>query len=239
MPSSTNILERLPSVYQPEPGYDDDDLLLQMATAVGSLLDQLSENSAEVMQAHWFDYADSAIYSTWLGRRRKLNSEGPLTLDDPIIDQFPYLFDLPRIAGLVDLSPWREPLRDRERVEAFRTRMRRIIQLHREGLGTVRALRNMTMIALPQVDPDAVEGLRERNFTVEELLQRAPNGEAALTGTAAVLTPVGTLLHDGTEITVGNGEMGTWSARLREQLCAIQSGQANDPHGWRVPLQAS
>ena len=168
MPSTPRILERLPSVYRPEPGYDDDDLLLQLVAAVGAILDQLSETSAEVMQAHWFDYADSALYSTWLGRRRKLNGEGPLTLDDPVIDQFPYLFDLPRIARMVDLSPWREPLRDRERVEAFRERVRRIVRLHKDGLGTVRALRNMTLAALPQIDPEAPEGLRERSFTVEE-----------------------------------------------------------------------
>jgi len=168
MPSTPRILDQLPSLYRPEPGYDDDDLILQLATAVGSLLDQLSTESAEVMQAHWFNYADSATYSTWLGRRRTVNNDGPLTLDDPLIDQFPYLFDLPRIASMVDLSPWREPLRDRERVEVFRRRIRRIVQLHREGLGTVRALRTMTMTALPQIDPDAPEGLRERNFTVEE-----------------------------------------------------------------------
>jgi branched-chain amino acid aminotransferase len=77
----------------------------------------------------------------------------------------------------------------------------------------------------------------ERNFTVDELLQRAPRAEAALTGTAAVLTPVGALLYQGREIVVGNGGMGPWSARLREQLCAIQSGAAADPHGWRVPLE--
>jgi len=168
MPSTPRILDNLPSLYRPEPGYDDGDLILQLASAVGSLLDQLSSESAEVMQAHWFNYADSAIYSNWLGRRRGLNDEGPLTLDDPTIDQFPYLFDLPRIAGMVDLSPWREPLRDRERVEAFRRRIRRIVQLHKDGLGTVRALRTMTMTALPQIDPDAAAGLRERNFTIEE-----------------------------------------------------------------------
>jgi branched-chain amino acid aminotransferase len=78
----------------------------------------------------------------------------------------------------------------------------------------------------------------ERDFTVSELMERAPAGEAALTGTAAVLTPVGTLLYQGREITVGDGQMGPWSARLREQLCAIQSGAADDPYGWRVPLQA-
>ncbi len=86
---------------------------------------------------------------------------------------------------------------------------------------------------------DAGLKVTERNFGVEELLHRAPRGEAALTGTAAVLTPVGTLLYDGREITVGDGGMGAWSAGLREQLCAIQSGVAEDPHGWRVPLQAS
>ena len=168
MPSTPRILENLPSLYRPEPGYDDDDILLQLATAVGNLLDQLSAESAEVMQAHWANYADSAVYSTWLGRRRSLNGEGPLKLDDPLIDQFPYLYDLPRIAALIDLAPWREPLRDRERVESFRRRMHRIIQLHRDGLGTVRALRTMTLAALPQIDPDAPRGLRERSFTVEE-----------------------------------------------------------------------
>lgn len=85
---------------------------------------------------------------------------------------------------------------------------------------------------------DAGLKVTERNFQVEELLERAPHGEAALTGTAAVLTPVGTLLYGGREITVGDGNMGAWSAGLREQLCAIQSGVAEDPHGWRAPLQA-
>lgn len=84
---------------------------------------------------------------------------------------------------------------------------------------------------------DAGLTISERNFTVEELLERAPGGEAALTGTAAVLTPVGTLLHDGREIRVGDGQMGPWSSRLREQLCAIQSGEAEDPYNWRAPLR--
>ncbi len=78
----------------------------------------------------------------------------------------------------------------------------------------------------------------ERDFHVSELLERAPRGEAALTGTAAVLTPVGELVYNGETIVVGNGEMGPWSTRLREELCAIQSGAAEDPHGWRAPLQA-
>lgn len=83
---------------------------------------------------------------------------------------------------------------------------------------------------------DAGLKITERDFTVDELLERAPNGEAALTGTAAVLTPVGELLYKGDCIQVGDGQMGPWSTRLREQLCAIQSGTAEDTHGWLVPL---
>jgi len=179
MPSVPRILERLPSLYRPEPGYDDDDLLLQLINAVGAVLDQLSQSSAEIMQAHWYPYADSAVYSNWVGRVRALTGAGPLARNDPFIDQFPYLADLPRIAALVDLSPWREPLRDRERVEAFRERIRRIVRLHRDGLGTVQALRTMTMAALPQTDPQGPAGLRERSFTVEEF-----------TGTAAPVRPI-------------------------------------------------
>ena len=85
---------------------------------------------------------------------------------------------------------------------------------------------------------DAGLTIREEDFTVTELLQRAPHAEAALTGTAAVLTPVGELVYQGETIRVGDGQMGSWSSQLREQLCAIQSGVAQDPHGWRVTLEA-
>lgn len=101
--------------------------------------------------------------------------------------------------------------------------------------GTI--LPGVTRDSILTLAADAGLKITERNFTVEELLERAPRGEAALTGTAAVLTPVGTLLHNGNEIQVGSGEMGPWSARLREQLCAIQSGAAEDLHGWRVSLK--
>ena len=98
---------------------------------------------------------------------------------------------------------------------------------------------------LPGVTRDSIltlaadSGLKviERSLSVNELLERAPRGEAALTGTAAVLTPVGTLIYRGKEITVGSGEMGSWSEKLRSQLCAIQSGEAEDPYGWRIAIK--
>jgi branched-chain amino acid aminotransferase len=72
--------------------------------------------------------------------------------------------------------------------------------------------------------------VEERPLTVDEVL--AWEGEAALTGTAAVLAPVGTLIHRGEEFTIGGGEIGASTMRLREALTAIQTGLAEDPFGW-------
>lgn len=74
----------------------------------------------------------------------------------------------------------------------------------------------------------------ERELSVDELLTRAgkPDAEAALSGTAAVLTPVGTLIHDGMEVTVGNGDVGATTSKLRTALNQIQWGQVPDIHGW-------
>ena len=74
----------------------------------------------------------------------------------------------------------------------------------------------------------------ERELSVDELLERAakPGAEAALSGTAAVLTPVGTLIHNGKEYQVGTGQGGDTTNALRQALNAIQWGKAEDTHGW-------
>jgi len=74
--------------------------------------------------------------------------------------------------------------------------------------------------------------ITERNITVEELLEWAKSGEAALSGTAAVLAPVGTLIYKGAEIPVGTGTLGKNTERLRSALVDIQCGRAEDAHGW-------
>jgi branched-chain amino acid aminotransferase len=55
-------------------------------------------------------------------------------------------------------------------------------------------------------------------------------------GTAAVLTPVGGVRGTEGEFTIGAGEPGPVTLRLREALTAIQHGTAPDPHGWRHTL---
>lgn len=80
--------------------------------------------------------------------------------------------------------------------------------------------------------------VEERQLTVDELLQRAskPGCEAALSGTAAVLTAVGTLLYKGNEFPVGNGQEGPTTIKLRKLLNDIQSGRTEDKYGWLTSL---
>ncbi|MEJ2044760.1 MAG: branched-chain amino acid aminotransferase [Reinekea sp.] len=78
----------------------------------------------------------------------------------------------------------------------------------------------------------------ERNLTITELLERSakPGCEAALSGTAAVLTPVGTLIHNEKEYRVGSGEPGEVTLKLRQALNDIQWGKADDTHDWLVKV---
>jgi branched-chain amino acid aminotransferase len=74
--------------------------------------------------------------------------------------------------------------------------------------------------------------VEERVFDVSEMLEWAKNGEAALSGTAAVLAAVGTLIHRGQDHKVGSGEIGPVTRKLRETLVAIQQGDAPDRFNW-------
>ena len=65
-----------------------------------------------------------------------------------------------------------------------------------------------------------------------ELLEWVGTYEAALSGTAATLTPVGTLVYDDREIPVRDGGAGPNTEKLRKALQAIQYGDAPDTHGW-------
>jgi branched-chain amino acid aminotransferase len=78
--------------------------------------------------------------------------------------------------------------------------------------------------------------VEERVFDVAEMLDWVRTGEAALSGTAAVLAGVGTLIYQGQEIRVGNGDVGEVTRQLRASLTALQRGEAPDPFGWMTRL---
>jgi branched-chain amino acid aminotransferase len=74
--------------------------------------------------------------------------------------------------------------------------------------------------------------VEERSFSVDEMLEWVRDGEAALSGTAAVLAGVGTLIRGGRDYVVGDGDVGPETRRLRAQLVAIQQGEVAEGHGW-------
>jgi branched-chain amino acid aminotransferase len=65
------------------------------------------------------------------------------------------------------------------------------------------------------------------------MLDWVKEGEAALCGTAAVLSGVGTLIREGgREIQVGSGEIGPNVKKLRKALVGMQRGEIPTPTGW-------
>ena len=93
-------------------------------------------------------------------------------------------------------------------------------------------LHGVTRDSLLTLARDQGYAVSERVLSVSEMLEWVKSGEAALSGTAAVLAGVGTLIYRGSEYRVAGGEVGPLTRALRAQLVAIQQGEAPDRHGW-------
>jgi len=94
-------------------------------------------------------------------------------------------------------------------------------------------LHGVTRDSILSMAADLGYRVEERIFTVDEMLTWIKDGEAALSGTAAVLSGVGTLVRDGgVTYTVGDGGIGPNTQRLREALVAIQQGKTPRNYGW-------
>jgi len=95
-------------------------------------------------------------------------------------------------------------------------------------------LHGVTRDSILQIARDNGMTVSERELPVSELLERIkdPSCEAALSGTAAVLAPVGTFIYKDEEYSVGTAEACPITKQLRSQLNAIQWGQAEDKHNW-------
>ncbi|WP_417537248.1 branched-chain amino acid aminotransferase [Marinomonas sp.] len=95
-------------------------------------------------------------------------------------------------------------------------------------------LHGVTRSSILTLAADLGMTVTERDLTVTELLERSakPEVEAVLSGTAAVLTSVGTFIHNDKEYKVGTGEPGPIAQKLRQALNDIQWGKAEDKHNW-------
>ena len=105
------------------------------------------------------------------------------------------------------------------------------------GRGAV--LAGITRDSLLTIAEDMGIKVVERRIQGQEWLGGAASGvltEAFGCGTAAVITPIGTVKHDGGSVTMGDGQPGPVTMALRERLTAVQRGSAPDQHGWMYPL---
>lgn len=100
-------------------------------------------------------------------------------------------------------------------------------------------LHGMTRSSILALGRDLGYRVEERAVSVSELLELVKTHEAVLSGTAATLAPVGTLVYRGKEITVLNGEAGPNAARLRQALHDIHFGNAPDKYGWLTEVSAA
>ena len=81
------------------------------------------------------------------------------------------------------------------------------------------------------------EGLtvREEPYAIDQWRRDGESGklaEAFACGTAAVVTPIGSVKCADGAFTIGAGGPGQTTLRIKQKLVDIQQGQAPDPHGW-------
>ncbi len=81
--------------------------------------------------------------------------------------------------------------------------------------------------------------VEERLITAQELFDAAAAGkleEAWGSGTAAVISPIGTLAWGDKSVEINAGKIGDLSQKLYDTLTGIQWGTEPDPYGWSVPV---
>ena len=101
----------------------------------------------------------------------------------------------------------------------------------------------LTGTILPGITRDSLitlmreEGLEvlEEPYSIDQWRSEAQDGtllETMACGTAAVVTPVGTVAGPDGEFQIGAGGTGQLTAKLRERLVDLQCGRREDRHGW-------
>ncbi|CAN5686090.1 branched-chain amino acid aminotransferase [soil metagenome] len=99
--------------------------------------------------------------------------------------------------------------------------------------GTI--LPGITRSSLLTLAQDKGIKVREERYSIDQWRADSASGrlrEAFAFGTAAVVTPIGTVRSTTGEFTIGNGGSGAKTEELKTALVGIQRGRTADKHGW-------
>ncbi|MFA5675559.1 MAG: branched-chain amino acid aminotransferase [Christensenellales bacterium] len=106
----------------------------------------------------------------------------------------------------------------------------------------------LTGSVLPGITRDSVIRLAKETFgvnvheerlSISDIFEESKSGaleEVFGTGTAAVISPVGSLKWEDNHITVADGGMGELTLRLYNKLTGIQYGREKDEFGWTMTI---
>ena len=95
----------------------------------------------------------------------------------------------------------------------------------------MRAVATAEIVVPPAPSADA-DGVPDGSISLPVIEQDGTIAEVFACGTAAVVTPVGTVKHATGSFEVADGQPGAVTMKVREALLGIQQGTAPDPHGW-------
>lgn len=82
--------------------------------------------------------------------------------------------------------------------------------------------------------------VEERRITIDEIFEAHAEGtlqEVFGSGTAAVISPVGLIHHQGKTITLDQENVGPFAQKTFDTITGIQYGKLDDPFGWVHPVE--
>jgi branched-chain amino acid aminotransferase len=100
-------------------------------------------------------------------------------------------------------------------------------------------LHGVTRSSLIQLAGQLGIPVSESSIDINEILKGIEAGtiqEVFGCGTAAVISPIGSLLDQGKTYAVGDSKAGPVTIRLKNELTKIQNGMLPDPFSWRVAI---
>ena len=96
-------------------------------------------------------------------------------------------------------------------------------------------LPGITRKSILQLAQDMGVKTEERKISIDEAMQEGQ--ECFVSGTAAGLSYIESITHNGKEVVFNDRKMGELSQQLLNTLKGIQYGKVEDKHGWMVPVE--